>query len=99
MRDMLAILINILIPAAVFLVWLIAEFRSRASIRITFAVLFMAIIYGQIWITSSTAELPVAIHRSCLYKIDLLLESGREEQVRRAPRRYRDTYEQSMMLP
>jgi hypothetical protein len=94
-RDIIVIAANILVPVALFLAWIIAEFRCRTWIRIVLAFVCMFFLCFEIWLVNTTADLQIQKHRFILQHIEIMLQKNKEGQVLNALRIYNKVYQEN----
>lgn len=82
---------NILVPVALFLAWIIAEYRCRIIMRIVLALACMFLVFW-IWVEDTKADLQIEKHRSCLQHMQTLLQKKEEAPVLQALKIYSDIY-------
>ena len=95
MRDVIVIAVNVLIPASVLVAWLISEFRFRRSVRVALGLSLTLILLFHVWLTASLGDSVIFLHYIGLSQIERRLEEGRDNEVRRALKAYRETYEET----
>jgi hypothetical protein len=90
MIDFVVISMSILIPLLLIGVWLLAELRWQRLTRVLIG--FTCILYFalQLWVSATVARQHLTLHAISLNVIERLLESGQEQQVRRAIDAYKD---------
>ena len=88
-------LVIVLLPTALVVLWLVAEFRWRRSVRVALGIACMLVPF--MWLSGViyTSNLLADWHRFGLCKIERLLHERREPQVRRALRVYDEAYQQT----
>lgn len=91
MRD---ITISLLL-LAIFVAWLIAEFRGNRPARIGLSITCMLLLVAGIYIVMDSAEIQLAMHRRALQQIRRTLDAGDEQLIRKALSTYGDVYEQT----
>jgi len=94
--DMMGpLLLNVLLPIALLVAWLVAEFRWRRWVRVTLGI--VCILVPSVWLSGViyTSNLLTSWHRFGLGRIERLLQEQREPQVRRALRVYDETYQET----
>ena len=93
---LLAIVLNFLLPAGIFVAWLVAEFRWQRRTRILLGLAWMVYLIVPMCLpATSRAEILASRHRGALLRIGILLEHEREPQVRRALRAYEESFDSS----
>ena len=93
MWDLVIIGVNVIIPIALFLGWLWAELRWRASVRIVLGLACMAFLGFQVWINAEVAKQHLVLHTYGLRLIERRLDEDTATEVRNALRLYGETYE------
>lgn len=85
----------LLLVLALFVAWLLAEWRGKRWFRMSLGVLCMLVLSIGIYVTIQSAGMQSAMHRMGLRQIDRLLQEGDSARVRRAIQHYEKTLEQT----
>jgi ABC-type transport system involved in cytochrome bd biosynthesis fused ATPase/permease subunit len=87
-------LINVIVPLAIFIAWLVAESRWRTSIRVALGIACM--LFPLLWVcaTIHTSSTLSSMHATCLHQIDALLRAQQETRILQALQVYEQTYQE-----
>jgi len=91
----MGVVVYVLVPACIFVAWLVAEFRWRRSLRIGLGIAWTLILFLWIFTVVSATDSTLLFHRTGLWRINRLLGDGRETEVRDALTVYDEAYEQT----
>ncbi len=93
LSDVMRFAINVLLPVALIIGWLIAEFRCRTTIRVSLGLL--CLLFPLLWSCAViySTDVVICLQRVNLHRIGLMVQEGEEKQVLRALRVYETTYE------
>jgi hypothetical protein len=95
LSDATRLAVNLLLPAALIVAWLVAEFRWRRSLRVVLGVACILVPFMWLSAVIYTSNLLTDMHRFSLDRIERLLQERRESQVHRALRAYDETYQET----
>jgi hypothetical protein len=95
LHDVMCLVINVLIPIALLIGWLVAEFRARPAVRIGLGLACLLFPCLWIWASLYTYQSVMDLNDSNLYRMERLLQDGRQMQVDRALQVYSETYQQT----
>jgi hypothetical protein len=91
--DMMRFAINVLLPIALLIGWLIAEFHCRRWVRVSLGLACLLFPFLWIWAVTYSTNMLLSLHKMGIHRIEILIQDGQEARVQRALKVYDETYQ------
>ena len=94
-RNEVGFVFVMLVPVALTILWLIAEFHWRMVWRVALGLFNMLLLTTWLYAVTYSSQSLFSRHHLALWQIESLIEDGRETHVLRSIARYNEVYDRT----